>query len=51
MASGGFEGNTEMLACYFGPDAFHLRPIARGGRFLVVEGGLIRLHWQAARGR
>jgi len=25
--------------------------IARGGRFLVVEGGLIRLHWQAARGR
>ena len=38
LASGGFEGNTEMLARYFGPDAFHLRPIARGSRFNKGEG-------------
>ena len=38
LASGGFEGNTEMLARYFGPDASHLRPVARGGRFNKGEG-------------
>ena len=27
-----------MLARYFGPDALHLQPIARGGRFNKGEG-------------
>lgn len=31
LASGGFEGNSEMLARYLGPRARHIRPVALGG--------------------
>jgi tricarballylate dehydrogenase len=38
LASGGFEGNLEMLTQYLGPHALHLRPVARGGYFNKGEG-------------
>ena len=38
LASGGFEGNAEMLARYMGPRAVHLRPICRGAYFNRGEG-------------
>ncbi|MBM3560710.1 MAG: FAD-dependent oxidoreductase, partial [Alphaproteobacteria bacterium] len=38
LASGGFEGNPEMLARYLGPQARYLRPVARGGYYNKGEG-------------
>lgn len=38
LACGGFEGNPEMLTRYLGPDASHLRPVARGGYYNKGEG-------------
>ncbi len=38
LATGGFEGNWEMLAQYMGPRALNLRPVARGGYFNKGEG-------------
>ena len=38
LASGGFEGNPEMLAHYLGPKAVNLRPTARGGYYNRGEG-------------
>jgi tricarballylate dehydrogenase len=38
LASGGFEGNPEMLARYVGPGAINLRPVARGGHYNKGEG-------------
>lgn len=38
LASGGFEGNPEMLARYLGPRALYLRPVARGGYYNRGEG-------------
>jgi tricarballylate dehydrogenase len=38
LASGGFEGNPEMLARYVGPRARYIRPVARGGYYNKGEG-------------
>jgi tricarballylate dehydrogenase len=38
LASGGFEGNPEMLTHYLGPKARYLRPVARGGYYNKGEG-------------
>jgi tricarballylate dehydrogenase len=38
LASGGFEGNPEMLARYVGPTSRYIRPVARGGYFNKGEG-------------
>jgi tricarballylate dehydrogenase len=38
LACGGFEGNAEMQARYFGPQARHIRPVARGGYYNRGEG-------------
>jgi tricarballylate dehydrogenase len=38
LASGGFEGNPEMLTQYIGPEARYLRPVARGGYYNKGEG-------------
>lgn len=38
LASGGFEGNPEMLARYLGPASINLRPVARGGHYNKGEG-------------
>lgn len=38
LASGGFEGNPEMLTHYLGPKARYMRPVARGGYFNKGEG-------------
>ncbi len=38
LASGGFEGNPEMLARYIGREAINLRPVARGGYYNKGEG-------------
>lgn len=38
LASGGFEGNPEMLTRYVGPEARYLRPVARGGYYNKGEG-------------
>ena len=38
LASGGFEGNPEMLAQYMGPSSRYLRPVARGGYYNRGEG-------------
>ena len=38
IASGGFEGNPEMLTQYLGRDATGLKPIAPGGEFNKGEG-------------
>jgi tricarballylate dehydrogenase len=38
LASGGFEGNPEMLAQYVGPRARYIRPVARGGYYNKGEG-------------
>lgn len=38
LASGGFEGNPEMLTQYLGPGAHFLRPVARGGLYNKGEG-------------
>jgi tricarballylate dehydrogenase len=38
LASGGFEGNPEMLTYYLGPRARYIRPVARGGYYNKGEG-------------
>lgn len=38
LACGGFEGNAEMQARYFGPSAKYIRPVARGGYYNRGEG-------------
>lgn len=38
LASGGFEGNPEMLTHYLGPRARFIRPVARGGYYNKGEG-------------
>jgi len=38
LACGGFEGNAEMQARYFGPLARYVRPVARGGYYNKGEG-------------
>lgn len=38
LASGGFEGNPEMLSRYLGPKSINLRPVARGGYYNRGEG-------------
>jgi len=38
LASGGYEGNPEMMTHYLGPRAAHLRPVARGGYYNKGEG-------------
>ena len=38
LACGGFEGNAEMQARYFGPQARYIRPVARGGYYNRGEG-------------
>ncbi|MGY2491762.1 FAD-dependent oxidoreductase [Cupriavidus sp. CP313] len=38
LASGGFEGNPEMLARYLGPRAVNLRPVCKGGYYNKGEG-------------
>jgi tricarballylate dehydrogenase len=38
LASGGFEGNGEMLTHYLGPRARYIRPVARGGYYNKGEG-------------
>lgn len=38
LASGGFEGSSEMLTRYLGPRAVYLRPICKGGYFNKGEG-------------
>jgi tricarballylate dehydrogenase len=48
LASGGFEGNPEMLTRYLGPRARYLRPVARGGYYNKGEGILMALAAGAA---
>lgn len=38
LASGGFQGNSEMLTQYLGPRARNIRPVARGGYYDKGEG-------------
>ncbi|EXF93549.1 fumarate reductase [Pseudomonas fluorescens HK44] len=38
LASGGFEGNTEMLTRYLGPRSVYLRPVCKGGYYNRGEG-------------
>lgn len=38
LASGGFEGNAEMMTRYVGPRSVHLRPICKGGYYNRGEG-------------
>ena len=38
LASGGFEGNSEMLSHYVGAQAQFIRPVARGGHYNRGEG-------------
>lgn len=38
IASGGFQGNAEMMARYVGPVAANIRPVARGGYYDKGEG-------------
>lgn len=48
LASGGFEGNSEMMARYIGPRAQFLRPVARGGYYNKGEGIRMALEIGAA---
>ncbi len=48
LASGGFEGNPEMLARYLGPKAQWTRPVARGGYYNRGEGVAMGLDAGAA---
>jgi tricarballylate dehydrogenase len=38
LASGGYQGNPEMMTHYLGPHAAHIRPVARGGYYDKGEG-------------
>lgn len=48
LASGGFQGNPEMLAQYLGPRSLNLRPVARGGYYNRGEGIRMALKHGAA---
>jgi tricarballylate dehydrogenase len=48
LASGGFQGNQEMLARYIGPQAMYTRPVARGGYYNRGEGISMALEAGAA---
>ena len=48
LASGGFEGNPEMLARYLGPKAQWTRPVAKGGYYNRGEGVAMGLDAGAA---
>ena len=48
LASGGFEGNPEMLTHYLGPRARYIRPVARGGYYNKGEGIRMALRIGAA---
>ncbi len=48
LASGGFEGNPEMLAKYLGPRSVYLRPVCKGAYFNKGEG--IEMALQAGAG-
>jgi len=50
LATGGFEGNWEMLSQYMGAQAVHLRPVARGGYYNKGEGIRMALAIGAAPG-
>ena len=48
LASGGFEGNPEMLSRYLGPRSVYLRPICKGGYYNRGEGVQMALDAGAA---
>lgn len=48
LASGGFQGNQEMLTHYLGTDARYMRPVARGGYYNKGEGIRMALQLGAA---
>ena len=48
LASGGFEGNPEMLSRYLGPQSQFIRPVARGGYYNRGEGIRMALETGAA---
>ena len=48
LASGGFQGNPQMLAQYVGPDSKYLRPVAPGGYYNKGEGLRMALAVNAA---
>ncbi len=48
LASGGFEGNPEMLSRYIGPKSQYIRPVAKGGYFNRGEGIRMALNIGAA---
>lgn len=48
LASGGFQGNPEMLTNYLGPHARYTRPVARGGYYNKGEGIRMALEIGAA---
>ena len=48
LASGGFEGNPEMLSRYLGPQSQFIRPVARGGYYNRGEGIRMALEIGAA---
>ena len=48
LASGGFEGNPEMLSRYLGPQSQFIRPVARGGYYNRGEGIRMALEAGAA---
>jgi tricarballylate dehydrogenase len=48
IASGGFQGNPEMMTTYIGPTARFIRPVARGGYYNKGEGIRLALTLGAA---
>jgi tricarballylate dehydrogenase len=48
LASGGFEGNPEMMSHYIGPQAQFIRPVSRGGHYNRGEGVRMALDAGAA---
>jgi tricarballylate dehydrogenase len=48
IASGGFQGNQEMMTRYIGPKARNIRPVARGGYYNRGEGLWMMLEAGAA---
>lgn len=48
IATGGFQGNPEMMARYIGPTSRYLRPVARGGYYNRGEGICMALEIGAA---
>lgn len=48
LASGGFQGNTQMLTQYMGPNARWVKPVAKGGYYNKGEGLRMALDLNAA---